>query len=270
MLPAPPYPVKKGLTNARYTCIVNYVLPSHTTHWTPRCGFPSATVRRNKSSTTRYGIRITMHLHALSALTMPINSLTLTNVGPFNDIRFIFDRQVNVFTGANNTGKSSVLWALGDIAVYPFNFPEKLIRKDGTPQFRCSVQGFEGEYNGQLPVVIVTSEEHPETRNSYWTQERTDTHIAVLEKIGYSKFIPTLRRSTDFRSEGPRPQYQASFDDVTSPRTFDSTSSRSRRGTRYRRRSTRHESQGRRELLRRQSLVSDDASFVSDEDVIEN
>ena len=51
---------------------------------------------------------------------MPIDKLRLTNVGPFDDIEFEFDPQVNVFTGPNNSGKSAALFALGAVAVYPF------------------------------------------------------------------------------------------------------------------------------------------------------
>ena len=44
---------------------------------------------------------------------MPVERLKVTNVGPFDDIEFEFDRHVNVFTGPNNSGKSTALWALG-------------------------------------------------------------------------------------------------------------------------------------------------------------
>ena len=56
---------------------------------------------------------------------MPITKLHLTNVGPFDEIEFELDEHVNVFTGPNNSGKSSALWALADIAVYPFSVPRK-------------------------------------------------------------------------------------------------------------------------------------------------
>ena len=44
---------------------------------------------------------------------MPITKLHFTNVGPFEDIEFEFDQQVNVFTGPNNSGKSTALAGLG-------------------------------------------------------------------------------------------------------------------------------------------------------------
>lgn len=49
---------------------------------------------------------------------MPINGLHITNVGPFKEVKFEFDSQVNVFTGPNNSGKSTVLWVLGELLVY--------------------------------------------------------------------------------------------------------------------------------------------------------
>ena len=35
---------------------------------------------------------------------MPITSLSFTNVGPFDEVEFAFDPQVNIFTGPNNSG----------------------------------------------------------------------------------------------------------------------------------------------------------------------
>ena len=46
---------------------------------------------------------------------MAIEGLSLKNVGPFDEIEFEFDPQVNVFTGPNNSGKSSALLALGGL-----------------------------------------------------------------------------------------------------------------------------------------------------------
>ncbi len=60
---------------------------------------------------------------------MPILDLSVWNIGPFDKVKFRFDKRVNVFVGPNNCGKSTILAALGDITVYPFRFPQKLIRK---------------------------------------------------------------------------------------------------------------------------------------------
>ena len=61
---------------------------------------------------------------------MPITSLRFTDVGPFGDIEFEFDEHVNVFTGPNNSGKSTALIVLGDIFVYYLSFPQKLLRSN--------------------------------------------------------------------------------------------------------------------------------------------
>ena len=53
---------------------------------------------------------------------MPITSLRFSNLGPFDDVSFEFDKQVNVFTGPNNSWKSTALWVLAEILVYPFAF----------------------------------------------------------------------------------------------------------------------------------------------------
>ena len=44
---------------------------------------------------------------------MPISKFRITNAGPFDDITFEFDEQVNVFVGPNNSGKSTALLACG-------------------------------------------------------------------------------------------------------------------------------------------------------------
>ena len=127
---------------------------------------------------------------------MPIASLKLTNVGPFDDIEFEFDRQVNVFTGPNNSGKSTVLWALGDILVRNFGFPRKLLKKDPA---RFQIRQMDGscpESKGQLPIAVGGD-------NGYWNEERTIQHLHFVKSVGYAEFIPSLRLSTDFRSPGP-------------------------------------------------------------------
>ena len=65
---------------------------------------------------------------------MPITNLYFTNVGPFDKIEFEFDPQVNVFTGPNNSGKSSVLWVLGELLVYPLHYAQRKYVKPGNSQ----------------------------------------------------------------------------------------------------------------------------------------
>ncbi len=123
---------------------------------------------------------------------MPLLNLELQNIGPFQKINFDFDEQVNLFVGPNNCGKSTVLWALADIAVCPFCFPAKLL---GEKQNRFSV-GYRGATSdgavlqGELPI---SEERDGET---YWG------FIQLVSQIEYSCFIPALRRGTDFRSKG--------------------------------------------------------------------
>ena len=127
---------------------------------------------------------------------MSIATLKLTNVGPFDDIEFEFDRQVNVFTGPNNSGKSTTLWGLWDILVFPSGFPPKMLREGKTAEFEVQLWGDPAkQFSGQLPIAL--SEE------GYWSKERWADHGSILELVGYTNFIPALRRSTDFRSPGP-------------------------------------------------------------------
>ena len=128
---------------------------------------------------------------------MPIASLKLTNVGPFDDIEFEFDRQVNVFTGPNNSGKSTVLWGLWDILVFPSDFPTKLLREGRTAEFEVQMwENSDKKLRGHLPIVQSND-------GGYWNEERWEQLVSFLNEVGYTNFIPALRRSTDFRSLGP-------------------------------------------------------------------
>ena len=121
---------------------------------------------------------------------MPIQDLELKNVGLFEEISFQFDPHINVFIGPNNCGKSTVLTALGNIAVYPFDFPEKLLRKEEA-RFTTHIpfsKNTKALYQGILPIkrpLIINNEfDHP-----------------LLKSIGYSCLIPALRGSTSYRSK---------------------------------------------------------------------
>ena len=92
---------------------------------------------------------------------------------------------MNVFTGPNNSGKSTVLWVLGELLVYPFGMPEKLLRSDQcTWKLSYSSSGEDHTADGPLP----TRPKH--TRN-------------IFDVIGYSSFLPAQRLGTNFRSSGP-------------------------------------------------------------------
>ena len=121
---------------------------------------------------------------------MPINALKLSKIGPLDEIEFEFDKHVNVFTGANNSGKSTVLMALGEIAVYPFGVPTKLLRGNES-EFVVEFATDASFARGTLPIDLVDS----------------DQVLAIgqlMSEIGYSSFVPAIRRSTDFRAELPR------------------------------------------------------------------
>ena len=197
---------------------------------------------------------------------MALTSLHVANVGPFNDIDFEFDERVNVFVGPNNSGKSSVLWVLGDVTVYPFTFPTKLLRAGAKAPFEIHTSGVRDAFKGQLPCVMVGPDDKPR-RNQYWNRKRSVEHIAVLETIGYSKFIPALRRSTDYRSPGPTANRYVEAETAQShKRAIDSAEDREythRRALRHRM------TEAEPKLKKRIALVSEDASLVSDEEVIQ-
>lgn len=194
---------------------------------------------------------------------MPLQSLSITNVGPFGKIEFEFDSRVNVFVGPNNSGKSSVLCALGDVTVFPFDFPEKLLHEGRDSNFEIRLSSAEGRpFEGQFPILGVLN---------YWNPERRQAYVDNLKSIGYSKFIPGLRKSTDFRSPGPRStrtqdsedqsEFQLSNSGIF--RLGKSVSSRGAGG------GPRKAEEIEPELRKRLALVSDDASLVSDEAVIQ-
>ena len=116
---------------------------------------------------------------------MPITKLSFSNVGPFDEIEFEFDPQVNVFTGPNNSGKSTALWVLGELLVYPFTMPARLLRSD-LPPWSLAVSSSSGidSVEGTLP---------------------TDPHLLLgaYEKIGFTCYVPAQRHGTNFRSKGP-------------------------------------------------------------------
>ena len=116
---------------------------------------------------------------------MPVTSLQFTNVGPFEEVAFEFDEQVNVFTGPNNSGKSTVLWVLGEVLVYPFNLPSKILRSDECP-WSISYLSASGvkTAQGKLPSDVELTRD-------------------IFKVIGPSFFAPAQRLGTNFRSPGP-------------------------------------------------------------------
>ena len=197
---------------------------------------------------------------------MYVKHLHFTNVGPFCEADFDFHPKVNVFTGPNNSGKSTVLWVLGDILVHPFSLPTKLLRDSGPATFNIRTDAGD-RLEGELPIVR-SSGRVGDAENQYWTDHRWADSINLLKAVGYSKFIPALRHTTDFRSSGPSTSienpdpHQFSFGPPGKWEGQRVSDMLTGRGT------TRRQSDDP-ELRRRTSLVSDDPTLVSDEAIIQ-
>ena len=190
---------------------------------------------------------------------MPITSLRFTNAGPFDDITFEFDRQVNVFTGPNNSGKSTVLLVLAEIAVFPTRSSRKLL-KTGRSQWEATLfaAGEERRFEGRIPLNRLSAQEISR----------------LLTEAGFTAFVPALRRSTDYRSDGPsiHPQERAAFSggapgghspsidelNIDGPRKLPDSFER----IFWEVRATDPE------LRKRHELIATDATMVSDESVI--
>ena len=116
---------------------------------------------------------------------MPVEYLGFTDVGPFDAIKFKFDQHVNVLTGPNNSGKSTVLLVLAEILVFPFGMPHKLLRSDDS-NWELGIRGNDGkkQSSGSLPAS-------------------PDDVSEMMGSLGYTCFVPAQRHSTDFRSSGP-------------------------------------------------------------------
>ena len=116
---------------------------------------------------------------------MPVTSLHITDVGPLDEVTVEFDPQVNVFTGPNNSGKSTLLWVLGEVLVYPFAMPTKVLRSDQSRwslniSSAAGVEAIDGTFPSQVEQLVPT-----------------------FEKIGYTCYVPAQRQITNFRSSGP-------------------------------------------------------------------
>ncbi len=118
---------------------------------------------------------------------MPLKRLRLTNLGPFDEIEFDLDEHVNVFTGPNNSGKSTALTALGELVVYPFLMPSKLLRTE-TSEFRIELGDGGETLEGRFPI-------------DGKDEQQFNEFVGLMTAVGYSSFVPAIRHSTDFRAE---------------------------------------------------------------------
>ena len=116
---------------------------------------------------------------------MSITSLQFSDAGPFDSIEFDFDPRVNVFTGPNNSGKTTALWVLGEILVYPFGMPSKALRSsDARWSLEWRSDSGSSSISGGLPIS-------------------PREMVRAYEELGFSCYVPAQRHGTDFRSKGP-------------------------------------------------------------------
>ena len=117
---------------------------------------------------------------------MPITSLSFTDAGPIDEVHLDFDNKVNVITGPNNSGKSTILWVLGELLVYPFTMPSKLFRSNSPTWELSFTSPTDGKQTikGSLPAEISTFRQ-------------------MYREIGFTCYVPAQRQSTTFRSSGP-------------------------------------------------------------------
>ena len=103
---------------------------------------------------------------------MPITGLSFSNVGPFDEITFEFDQQANVFTGPNNSGKSTVLWVLAELLVPAFIMPDKLYRRRN-PKWKLGYTSANAPkaVKGSFPATAVQMQD-------------------ILETTGHTCFVP--------------------------------------------------------------------------------
>ncbi|MCH7885104.1 MAG: AAA family ATPase [Planctomycetes bacterium] len=128
---------------------------------------------------------------------MPISTLHFTGLGPFKEVDFEFDPQINLFVGPNNCGKSTVLFALADLSVIPFLVPRKLVH-ERSAAFRAYFS-----HKRRKHVVEGTFPIHSTSQSQDWSHEKFKRYELQRNELGYTSFVPALRWSTDYRSKGP-------------------------------------------------------------------
>lgn len=190
---------------------------------------------------------------------MPITKFRLANAGPFDDLTFEFDERVNIFVGPNNSGKSTALLALAEVTVYPFTFPRKFVKDSGSEwEITFSDDHQKKQFSGVLPIDLSQ-------------QSQAKGVVGLLSSIGYTTFIPSLRRSTDYRSKGPSilSEEQLRLNDLENANNDDGISQIKGPLAAHFRNALMRGGEAEPELRKRRRLMPTDAALVSDEWVIQ-
>lgn len=155
---------------------------------------------------------------------MPVDSLSLSGLGPFQEVDFDFDLHVNVLVGPNNSGKTTVLLALADLLLYPFSLPRKLIRERS--QFTVTFTDTHRRLhrlNGRLPISSTKVPAHatPSERAQIrlwapWTSAAITKLQSDVDGLGFRAYVPAMRLSTDYRSGGPQKHKPQDTNEVVS------------------------------------------------------
>lgn len=139
---------------------------------------------------------------------MPVTGLQLKYAGPFEEVEFRFDPQVNVLVGPNNCGKTTVLLALAEILLPTVPFPRKLLRREEGFFYKAAFLFTDGKKSGEMgraPLPADAKKALVSRTHKAEVPPEMRLTPASWKYLGYRAFIPALRLSTDFRSPGPRP-----------------------------------------------------------------
>ena len=117
---------------------------------------------------------------------MLLKSLAFSGAGPFEDVEFDFDPKVNVFTGLNDSGKTTILSVLGEILAYPYTMPDNMVWSEES-KWRLEYTAIDGKQRSAATKFFV---QHPNLG-------------AILQEIGYTCYVPAMRLSTGSRPAGP-------------------------------------------------------------------
>lgn len=129
---------------------------------------------------------------------MSIRAFELKNVGPFDDIRFEFDEHVNVFVGPNNSGKTCALMALADMVECAPSFSTRFLREEAASsavEYEAGTGGV-AVFESKFPIAVAWP--HPWVGDD-WCRR----YYAMVQTVGFTRFVPAIRFSGDYRSKGP-------------------------------------------------------------------